>query len=109
HRGRPTARLFTDIDKLREIAKKGLSDIAANGPDAEQFDKTVKNLEKKIPESKLRVSYWQSCIEDNLLYGIDYINEYEAAVKALTPEKVKAVAAELCEGYFSELVMRPEE
>ena len=41
-------------------------------------------------------------------YGIDYDKEYEAAVDALTPEKVKAAAQEFLDGNFVELVMRPE-
>ena len=47
-------------------------------------------------------------IQQQARYGIDYDKEYEAAVNALTPEKVKAAAQELLEGNFVELVMRPE-
>ena len=43
------------------------------------------------------------------LYGVsDYIAEYEAAIKALTPEKVQKAAAELLNsGNYLEFVMRP--
>ena len=75
----------------------------------DMFDKAVKNLEKNIPESKLRNSYWVRSIIDNINYGGDSVADYEAAVKALTPEAVKAAAAELLgSGNFVELVMRPE-
>ncbi|MCR4859668.1 MAG: insulinase family protein [Bacteroidales bacterium] len=95
-------------DKLRELAKKGFESIAQNGPTAEQFDKTVKNLQKNIPESRQRNAYWSSVVMQNARYGVDYDKEYEAAVNALTPEKVKAYAQELLDGNFVELVMRPE-
>ena len=95
-------------DKLRELAKSGLRSIAENGPTAEMFDKTVKNLQKTQPENRQRNAYWSSMLLLNARYGFDYDKEYEAAVNALTPEKVKAAAQELLDGNFVELVMRPE-
>lgn len=88
---------------------KGISDIAADGPTADHFDKAAKNLEKELPESKLQNSFWSSALMAHELYGIDdYIASYEAAVKALTPEKVQKAAADLTgSGNFIELVMRP--
>ena len=96
-------------DKLRQLAIDGLKSVAENGPSADFFDKTVKNLEKNIPESKLRNSYWSSAIRQYDMEGYDYVAEYEAAVKALTPEKVKAAAAKLvASGNFIELIQRPQ-
>ena len=95
-------------DKLRELAKSGLKEIAENGPTAEQFDKTVMNLKKRIPESRQRNNYWSSEILFNSRYGIDYDKDYEAAVEALTAEKVQAAAQEVLGGNFIEIVVRPE-
>ena len=95
-------------DKLRELAKSGFRSIAENGPSAEQFDKTVKNLQKTIPENRQKNAYWSSILLQNARYGYDYDKDYEAAVNALTPEKVKAAAQEFLNGNFIELVMRPE-
>lgn len=96
-------------DKLRELAVKGFSDLAADGPSADYFDKTVKNLEKELPESKLQNSFWSNALMAHELYGIeDYVAAYETAVKALTPEKIQKAAADLMNsGNFIELVMRP--
>ncbi len=96
-------------DKLRELAVKGMEDLAKNGPDAEKFDKAKKNLEKTVPENKLRNAWWSSALQDAEKYGINYVVEYEAAVEALTPDSVKKAAEELlASGNFIELVMRPE-
>ena len=95
-------------DKLRDLAKSGLKEIAENGPTAEQFDKTVMNLKKRIPESRQRNNYWSSEILYNSRYGIDYDKEFEAAVEALTAEKVQAAAQEMLNGKFIEIVVRPE-
>lgn len=96
-------------DKLRKLAVDGLRDIAENGPNGDDFSKTINNMVKKIPENRLRLGYWLSNIEKHEKFGIDYDKEYEAAVSALTPEKVKAAAAEVLGGNFIELIMRPEE
>ena len=95
-------------DKLRDLAKSGFQGIAENGPTAEQFDKTVKNLEKKIPENRQRNNYWASMIMTNARFGFDFDKEYEAAVKALTPAQIQAAAQELLNGNMIEIVMRPE-
>ncbi len=97
-------------DKLRELALAGLQDLADNGPTADDFDKTVKNLEKNIPESRLRNSYWSNALVQHELFGVeDYIAEYEAAVKALTPEDVQQLAKDLlASGNCIEIIMRPE-
>ena len=96
------------VDKLRELAKSGLQGIAENGISAEQFDKTVKNMQKRIPESRQRNNYWASVILASDRQGFDYDKDYEDAVNALTPEKIQAIAQEILKGNLIEVVMRPE-
>lgn len=95
-------------DALRALAVKGLKQIAEQGPSAEFFDRTVKYYQKIIPERRITNSYWMSVLKDNAKFGFFRDAEYEQAVNALTPEKIKAAAAELLSsGNFVELVMRP--
>ena len=95
-------------DKLRDLAKSGFRKVAENGPDAEQFDKVVKNLQKNIPEDRQHNNYWSNVLIRGIRYGGDYDKAYEAAVNALTPGKVQQMARELLDGNLIELVMRPE-
>lgn len=96
-------------DALRALAVKGLKELAENGPSDEYFDRTVKYYKKLIPERRITNSYWMSALEVNAKHGENYDAEYEAAVNALTPEKVKAVAAEIvAAANLVEIVMRPE-
>ena len=95
-------------DKLRDLAKSGLKDIAENGISADQFDKTVKNMLKRIPESRQKNNYWANVILTSDRQGFDYDKDYEDAVKALTPEKIQAIAQEILKGNLIEVVMRPE-
>lgn len=95
-------------DRLRELAKEGIKNLAENGPSTEDFDKAKNNLLKTIPESKLNISYWMSAIQDYYTYGYDYVTDYEAAVNALTPEMIKSAANDYLNAALVEVVMRPE-
>lgn len=98
----------SSADKLREIALEGIRKIAENGPSEEQFSKTVKNLEKNIPERKITNSYWMSALTNWVEFGEDMVEEYEAAVKALTPADIQALASTFVnDSNKVELVMRP--
>ena len=96
-------------DKLIAMAKDGLKQIAENGPEAEKFDRTVKNLEKKIPENRIANWYWMEQLMQANNYGVDYDGNIEAAVASLTPDDIKTLAARLlASGNFIEVIMRPE-
>lgn len=98
----------SSADKLREIALEGIRKIAENGPSEEQFNKTIKNLEKNIPERKITNSYWMSALANWVDFGEDMVEEYEAAVKALTPADIQALASSFVnESNKIEIVMRP--
>jgi len=96
-------------DKLRGMARNGLEELAKNGPSADHFDKAVKNLQKKVPEDRVKNAYWLVGIEQWYKYNIDYIKDYESAIDTLTPEDVRNAAKSMLEsGNFIELIMRPE-
>lgn len=96
-------------DKLLALAKKGLQDIAEAGPSADYFDKALKNLQKEIPEARIRNSYWMNQIQQWYTYGLDYDTAYEAAVNALTAGDVQKAAQKLlASGNYIEVIMRPE-
>ena len=95
-------------DKLRDLAVQGLKDLAENGPTDEELTSAVLNLQKNIPERRQTNSYWQSAIESYELYGRDVDADNEAAIKALTKEKVRAIVQEiLAQDNLIEVVMKP--
>ena len=66
------------------------------------------NLQKNIPESRQRNSWWRNNIELYLTYGVDRDAAYEAAVNGLTKESIQATLQEiLAQDNFIELVMKP--
>ncbi len=78
-------------DRLRDIATKGLKDMAEKGLSAEHFNMAVENLKKNLPESRINNSYWGSVIDEYYKFGIDYDAEYEAALNSITAADVQAV------------------
>lgn len=99
----------SSADKLRQLAVEGLQGLAENGPTAEEFEMAKKNLEKNIPENRIKNSYWANAIKDYELYGFDSDKAREAAINALTPEAIKNVVSEiLAAGNMVEVIMRPD-
>ena len=95
-------------DKLRDLALQGLRDLAENGPTDEEVTSAVLNLKKNLPERRQTNSYWQGAIESYELYGHDVDVENEAAINALTKEKIQAVLKDiLAQGNLIEVVMKP--
>ena len=96
--------------KLRELALKGLKELAENGPELEKFNMAIENFKKNIPETRLNNSYWMNNISEYLEHGYDYDAEYEAAVNRVTPEDVKAVLqAVLAQNNLIEITSAPKE
>ena len=96
--------------KLRELAIKGLKDLAENGPELEKFNMAIENFKKNLPESRISNSYWAGNIRSWYRYGIDADAEYEAALQAVTPEDVKAVLqAVLAQNNLIEITSAPKE
>ncbi len=96
--------------KLRELAIKGLKELAENGPEQDKFNMAIENFKKNIPESRISNSYWANNIREYYRHGIDYDAEYEAAVNSVTPEDVKAVLqAILAQNNLIEITSAPKE
>lgn len=96
-------------DKLVELSIEGLNSLAKDGPTAEEFDMTVKNLEKNIPESRISNEYWLGALRFANTYGIDYDKEYENCVKNLKPADIQNILNEiLASGIVKTVIMRPD-
>ena len=97
-------------ERLAELAKKGLKELAENGPELEKFNMAIENFKKNLPESRISNSYWSGNINSYYNHGIDYDAEYEAAVNSITPDDVKAVLqAVLAQNNLIEITSAPKE
>ncbi len=96
-------------EKLGELAKKGLKELAENGPEQDKFNMAIENLKKNLPESRISNSYWNGNIFQYYKYGFDYDKEYEEALNTITPADVKAaLQAILSQNNLIEITSAPQ-
>ena len=96
-------------DTLVTTAQKIVADMAADGPTEEEFNMTVLNLKKNVPESRINNGYWLNLIKDYYLDSVEWDKAYEAAVNDLTAADVQNAAKALVEsGNIIEFVQKPE-
>ena len=96
-------------DELCGIVMAEIEKIAAEGPLAEDMDKTreyqLKNLKKVMEQN----GWWSQAITQWYDHKIDYTTEYEAAINAVTADDVKAFMGKMLDdGNLVKVIMRPE-
>ena len=97
-------------DKLRQMCRDEFRKLAENGPTDEQFNRTIENFKKNIPENRINNQYWMSNIIKFVKNGYDYDAEYEAAVAGLTKESIREAAQRLYNsGNYIEIAQTPAE
>ena len=95
-------------DLLRELAAKGIAELAAEGPTDEEMTQALLNLRKNLPESRISNAYWAGQIENWIDYAEDADTLRETALQLVTKEDVKNITKAMIEsGNFIELVQRP--
>lgn len=97
------------VCRLRELAVKGLENLANNGPTDEQLARAIENFKKNIPESRITNGYWMEQLQNYYAFGEDEDALYEAAISEITAENIKTALQEiLSQGNFIEVVMGPK-
>ncbi len=95
-------------DKLRAMARDEFRKLAENGPTDEQFNRTLENFKKNVPENRISNSYWMNNLVRFAKFGFDYDKEYEEAVSSMTKEDIRDAARRLFEsGNFLEFAQMP--
>ncbi|MEG0789757.1 MAG: insulinase family protein [Alistipes sp.] len=96
-------------DELCEIIMKEIQQIADNGPKSEDIEKIREYLAKSWKNSLEQNGSWLGYINNQTLYNLDFISNYERALTALTGADVQALAKQmLSDGNMVKVVMRPE-
>ena len=95
-------------DLLRELAVKGITELANEGPTDEEFSQAILNLKKNLPENRISNNYWANQIENWIDYAEDADTLRETALLLVTKDDVKNITKAIIEsGNFIELVQRP--
>lgn len=103
----------TDPEKqarLMKIIHSEVDEIVANGPRADDLQKVKENMIKKYSEDLRENSWWMNSIVEFYQDKTNYIEDYTAAVEALTPEVIQTTLKKITEqGNILEVVMKPAE
>jgi zinc protease len=96
-------------DELTSIVVAEIEKIAAEGPLKEDMDKTREFLLKDFKKNVELNGWWSRTLQAYYTYGVDTLNDYEAAVNGVTADDVKALAKRMLdEKSMVKVVMRPE-
>ncbi len=96
--------------RLLELVREGINGILEKGITDDQFNKTVENLKKNIPEKHISNSYWSKVLKIAAEDGYDYDAQYQAAVDGITKDKiVKALKTIIDAGNELEFMIYPKE
>lgn len=103
----------TDPEKqtrLMKVIHNEVDTIVENGPRHDDLQKVKENMIKKYSEDLRENSWWSGTLVSFYQDKINYIEDYKAAVDALTPEKIQATLKKITEqGNIMEVVMKPTE
>ena len=96
-------------DELTAIVIAEIEKIAAEGPLKEDMDKTREFLLKDYKKNVELNGWWSRTLTAYYDYGVDMLNDYEAAVNGVTADDVKALAKRMLdEKSMVKVIMRPE-
>lgn len=96
-------------DELCDIIMKEIRTIAEEGPRTDDIEKHREFLLKNWKNSLEQNNSWMGYVNRMYTSGLDYMAEYEQAVRDLKYDDVKALAAKiLANGNMVKLMMRPE-
>ena len=94
--------------KLIGMIYDEVNEILKNGPRAADVQKVKENLLKTYTENQRENSWWLNSIESYYHEKLNYIDDYKAAVEALTPELIQSTLKKLVDqGNVMEVVMKP--
>ena len=94
--------------KLMGIIHEEVMTIVENGPLAKDLQKEKESMLKDFEEDLEKNSYWNTILNEYYNYNINYVEEYKAAVEAITAETVQSTLKKLVDaGNVFEVVMLP--
>ena len=95
-------------DLLRDLAVKGIQELANEGPTDEEMAQALLNLRKNLPENRISNNYWANQIENWIDYAEDGDTLRETSLRLVTKEDVQNITKAVIEsGNFIEIIQRP--
>ena len=103
----------TDPEKqqrLMKIIHQEVEEIVKNGPRADDLQKVKENMVKQYSQDLRENNWWSTILQRFYQDKLNYVDDYQAAIDALTAEKIqKTLKALTDQGNVLEVVMMPAE
>lgn len=97
------------VENLNKIANNELEKIAKEGPQLDDFNKTIEYMKKSFNESIKTNGYWLSALYTYNLHGDDNYSTYLDTLNAITTEDIKEVAGKILkDNNYIEVIMYPK-
>lgn len=94
--------------KLMGIIYSEIQEILTNGPRQDDLQKVKENMLKKYTEDLAENSWWSNTLVAYYQDKLNYVNDYKAAIEALTPDLIKSTLKALVDqSNVFEVVMIP--
>ena len=95
-------------DELMEIIVADFRRLAAEGPKAEEMENIREYMLKEWTNSLEENGSWLTNLDRYYSLGLDYVNDYEEALRNLTAEDVRLMAGKvLKDNNLANVIMRP--
>ncbi len=83
------------FNRLTEIAKEQMKDIAENGPKEVNMKKVLPPMLKKFESNLKENKFWMNAIKEYDLDGIDNVNDYTKVVNSITKKDIQDFAKKI--------------
>ncbi len=80
---------------MEDIILKGIDDMVANGPKAEDVQKVKEYMNRSYQESVKNNGYWLSAIINKVVKDKNYVDGYQDCVNSITAKDVQDMAAKI--------------
>ena len=84
--------------KMTEIIYKGIDDMVANGPKAEELQKVKEYMHRSHAENLKKNNYWMNQMINLSREGKNFVDGYDAAVDKITAADIQETARQIFKG-----------
>lgn len=93
--------------EVKAAVESAYSLMAKEAPSAEEVDKVREYLIKNFREGLTENGFWLSALQKYNDYGLDFANDYVAALNSITPEDVRSFTEKAAKANRTRLTLTP--
>ncbi|MBQ9363580.1 MAG: insulinase family protein [Bacteroidaceae bacterium] len=82
-------------ERMTEIIYKGIDDMVANGPSAENLQKIKEYMLRSHTEALKNNNYWMNALVNKTRYNMDSVTDYEKLVNSITAKDIQNLAKQI--------------